>query len=151
MAENTPIAPPFVIHKEYIKDLSFEMPGAPKIFFENNIAVNSEINININAGKINENLFSLNLHVEINNKNKDDPLFLVDITYSAVCTINKEGEEEQKRTLLVDIPYIIFPSVAAIIANITRDSGFPPLILAPVDFAKMFKNSPAAKEISKEN
>lgn len=141
MSEQNPATPPFVIHKEYVKDLSFEMPSAPKIFFDKNIESNSEINIEINASKINENLFNLDLHLVVSNKNKEETLFLVDMTYSALTSVNIDNDDEVKKVLLINIPYIIFPSVITLVANLTRESGFPALILAPVNFEEMFKNS----------
>jgi len=139
--------PPFVIHKEYIKDLSFEMPSAPKIFFDAGIEANTEVNIEINASKINDKLFNIDLHLVISNKNKDQALFLLDLTYSALATLNVE-EADVKKILLINIPYVVFPSVITMVANLTRESGFPPLIMAPVNFEEMFKKS---EENSKPN
>jgi len=139
--------PPFVIHKEYIKDLSFEMPSAPKIFFNTDVEATTEVNIEINASKINDKLFNIDLHLVISNKNKEQALFLIDLTYSALSTLNVE-ESEIKKILLINIPYIIFPSVITMVANLTRESGFPPLIMGPVNFEEMFKKS---EENSKPN
>lgn len=132
---------PIVIHAQYTKDLSFENPHAPQSFRGQGGNPEMDMNIEIEAQKIedkeNNNLFEVTLNIEASAKRAEQTLFMVELSYSALATLNVE-ENLQHPMLFVEIPHTIFPYARQIIADSTQSGGYIPLLLNPVDFKSMY-------------
>lgn len=140
----------FVIIAQYLKDLSFESPMTPQILFTKIEEVPAiEINIDIQAKKMDDNTFDVALKVRANNRLKDKTIFLIEVIYSAIAklTVPKDIEE---RILLIKIPELIFPYVRSIITSITQDSGFPPFAMATIDFQALYESRQKMDESKKD-
>lgn len=133
---------PFNIHIQYLKDLSFENPN-PLAHLTSTDQIQPEIGINIqvNAHHITEKMFEVILEIKTDAKRKDDIMFICQVQYAAILSLVNENEPEEniKKILLVSCPHFIFPFARNIVADLTRDSGFPPLMLQPVDFEALNK------------
>ncbi len=138
--------PPILVNAQYTKDLSFEVPGAPGVFAEMQ-GKNPDININIqvNADHIAENMFEVTLNIEANCKVNDEPGFIMELVYAGLFTLNVPDEHRQA-ILLIECPRLLFPFARNIIADTTRDGGFPPVMLGNVDFVSMFQQQVAAAQ-----
>ena len=73
-------------------------------------------------------------------------MFLVELAYAAVVTVRNASEPMLATLVLVETPRIIFPFARAIIANATRDGGFPPLLINPIDFADLLRRQQATQQ-----
>ena len=71
-------------------------------------------------------------------------LFMAELTYGGLFTLQGIPEDSLHPVLLIECPRILFPFARAIIAEVTRDGGFPPLLIQPVDFAAMYRQSASA-------
>ncbi len=138
----------FNIMLQFLKDISFESPNAPELFFnqENSPAkVDVQIDIQIKAAE--NNLYMVDLITKVHSKlEKDDKsIFLIESTFSGLVQMEEEKDEEvKKRTLLIDVPTLLFPAVRAMFIRLTGESGFPPFVMQPVDFAKLYEDKQAA-------
>ncbi len=131
---------PFAIISQYLKDLSFESPSAPQVFFKKFDEMPSvEVNIDIQAKKAADNTFEVILKVRINNKAKEDTLFLIEVSYGCLVKLSVPKEEEEK-VLLIKVPEMLFPYLRSIITSLTQDSGFPPFAMAPIDFNVLYQS-----------
>lgn len=139
---NTPesVQPPLVVNGQYVKDLSFEVPGAPAIFAEmQGQNPNIPIHVDINAQQLHENTYEVSLHLKIEAKLNDErPVFIVELVYGGIFTVNVAAEHVQAM-LLIECPRLLFPFARTIIADMTRDGGFPPLMIQPIDFVQLFR------------
>ena len=133
------ISSPLVINSQYLKDFSFESPNAPGIFLEMKHAPEIKVNLDVKAGKINEenNIFEISLLVSTEAKYEDKTAFICETEYTAIATINVKPELLEP-ILLVEIPRHLFPFSRNIIADATREGGFAPLMLQPVDFLSLY-------------
>jgi len=132
-------AAPVSVNGQYIKDLSFEVPGAPQIFTElNKGAPEIPINVDIRAQPLGQNLYEVALHFNIESKVQGKTVFIVELAYAGVFTLNVPQEHLQPM-LLIECPRLIFPFARNIIADITREGGFPPLMMQPIDFLALFR------------
>ncbi len=132
---NNQIMPKFEILNQFIKDLSFEAPNSPKIFFDKiEDKPNMEINLEVKSTPVNENLFEIVLHIKVKNSVKENVLFFIDLSYGAMVVLHEKDEEVRKNILLKSVPAHIFPFVRSLIAELTKESGFMPLVLQPIDF-----------------
>lgn len=135
--------PPISISSQYIKDLSFEAPATPAIFATmQTSAPDVTINVNVNAQPLKDNIFEVQLHVSAECKVGDATAFITELVYGGVFTLNVEQQHLQPM-LLVECPRLLFPFARNILADATRDGGFPPLMLAPVDFVSMYQKQAA--------
>lgn len=133
-------APPISINAQYIKDLSFEAPSTPGIFAKlQQDSPDVSINVDVNAQSVQEKFFEVQLHIRATCKIGEETAFISELVYGGLFTINVP-EEHLQAVLLIECPRLLFPFARNIIADTSRDGGFPPLMLAPVDFVAMFQN-----------
>ena len=137
----------FKIISQFLKDISFESPNVPELFFKQESGqAKLEINIDIQIKGAENNLFMVDLIVKAHSKlEKDDKsIFLIETTYSGLVQMEEEKDEEvKKRTLLIDVPTLLFPAVRALITRTTSESGFPTFTMQPVDFAQLYAQKQA--------
>ena len=75
-------------------------------------------------------------------------MFLVELAYGAVVTVRNTPPEMLGPMVLIETPRIIFPFARAVIANATRDGGFPPLMINPIDFAELLRRQQADAQLA---
>ena len=153
MTENNqkPSLPAVQINAQYIKDFSFEAPNMPFVLMEMKSAPEISVNIDLKADKTqNEKVYTVTLNLRLNAKLKeeDKTLFLCELSYGALVTLDMP-EEAREAMLMVEIPHLIFPYARAIVANTIREAGLPALQINPVDFAGLYRAKLAEKEKAK--
>lgn len=131
--------PPVLIHTQYIKDLSLEIPHAPEIFRELTNAPKMDVQVSVNAHHLHDNFHNVSLCYTINGDINEKKLFILELEYAAVVSLNIP-QEHIKPVLMVEIPRMLFPFVRSIVANTMIDGGLPPIMLNPIDFAAMLNN-----------
>lgn len=137
--DSTAAEPPIQINAQYIKDFSFEAPSTPGILSTmQQTAPDVSINVNVNAHNIQGGLFEVQLHIRASCEVADEIAFISELVYGGLFKINVPSEHLQA-ILLIECPRLLFPFARNIIADATRDGGFPPLMIAPVDFVAMFQ------------
>ncbi len=143
----------FNIISQFLKDFSFENPNVPELFFkQESTQAKLEINIDIQIKGSENNLFLVDLITKVHSKLEanDKSIFLIESTYSGLVQMEEEKDEEVKRrTLLIDVPTLLFPAVRALITRLTSESGFPAFTMQPVDFAQLYAQRNAKKEEQK--
>jgi len=136
---------PVTIHAQYIRDLSFENPSAPESLRPAANSPEMDINIGMDARKIEDkdikNLFEVVLNVRAAALRDKDPIFIAELQYGATVSVGEEVPEDNHHPLLlIEIPRMIFPFVRQIMSDITVQGGYPPLLLNPVDFHSLYMN-----------
>lgn len=140
-----PQQPPITVNAQYIKDLSFEAPTAPGVFqIMQQQQPNIDISVNVDVNAFENNVFEIVLSIGANAKIGDDTAFLMELEYGGVFTLNCEPEHIHP-LLYIECPRLLFPFARSVLGNTTREAGFPPLMLGPVDFVGMYQRE-AAKQ-----
>jgi preprotein translocase subunit SecB len=143
-------APPLAVAAQYIKDLSFEAPTAPAVFgMMQQQEPEITININVNAQPLQENFFEVVLQIHAECKVGETVAFILEVSYGGLFSLNVAPNEVQPM-LLIDCPRLLFPFVRYIVSDTTRDGGFPPLMLGPVDFVAMYQEQQTAAQSQAE-
>ena len=138
-------APPIQINAQYIKDLSFEAPSTPGILAKmQQGAPDVTINVDVNAQPVQDNLFEVQIHIRATCEIAKETAFISELVYGGLFTITVPSEHLQA-ILLIECPRLLFPFARNIIADTTRDGGFPPLMMAPVDFVAMFQKQASSQ------
>lgn len=144
MSEANPQASqaPMLLKGQYIKDVSFENPRAPHSLLSLREPPGIDINVDLNAQRLQENLFELVIHIAARAVHEKNTIFLTDIDYAGIFEINGvTNEVELERLVLVDCAYMLFPFARRVIADLTRDGGFPPLQLEPINFQALYEQN----------
>ena len=138
-AQGNGVQPSLNVLAQYVKDLSFESPGAPNSLRGRDQSPNININVNVNANPISETEFDVNLTLTAKASYESAVLFNVELVYGGVFRIAGFPKEHVLPVLFIECPRLLFPFARQIVADATRNRGFPPLMLDPIDFAQMFQ------------
>ncbi len=147
--------PPLVVNIQYVKDLSFEVPGAPQVFTTLRAQPQVAINLDVQARRITDGqpVFEVSLvikaegsdpNAQTNGTAEPLPVFVAELTYAGVFTLNGLPDNAVEPVLLVECPRILFPFARNILSDVTRDGGFPPVLLQPIDFVALWQSRRAA-------
>ena len=143
---NGAATPSLSILAQYIKDLSFENPGAPRSLQARENAPDININVNVNANPLSDSDFDVVLTLNAEAKDGDRVLFHTELVYGGVFRVTGFPQEHMLPLLFIECPRLLFPFARQIIADITRNGGFPPLMIDPIDFAQMFTQRMAEEQ-----
>ncbi|MDP2133461.1 MAG: protein-export chaperone SecB [Sulfuritalea sp.] len=130
--------PVFSIEKIYVKDLSIEVPNAPQIFLERETP-GIEVQIGSAATAIGEGMFEVALTVTVNAKEGEKVFFLVEVVKAGIFQIRNVPEQDMEPILAVACPNILFPYARETVSDAINRAGFPPVILAPVNFGSLYQ------------
>ena len=122
---------------QYVKDFSFESPGAPQTLQGPGQNPQLQVGVNVNAGPRGEDIYETVVHLEAHAKSDDGVIYNVEIDYGGLFRIKNVPEKMLQPVLFVDCPTLLFPFVRRVIADVVRDGGFPPLMLDPIDFGRL--------------
>ncbi|MEO9191105.1 MAG: protein-export chaperone SecB [Acetobacteraceae bacterium] len=166
--------PPLVVNIQYVKDLSFEVPGAPQIYSQLRAQPAVNINLDVQARRIQDgqDVFEVSLLIRAEahetpatgtqtgsapaapGANGQAPtagtnaVFVAELTYSGVFTLSGLPENAVEPVLLVECPRILFPFARNLLADVTREGGFPPVLLQPIDFVALWQARRAQGQVA---
>jgi len=143
-------APPLTVNIQYVKDLSFEVPGAPLIYTQLRSAPRVEINLDVQVRRVQDgqSIFEVTLAIraEAHEAGAGNGVaeggarvFLAELSYAGIFTIGNVPENTVEPLLLVESPRLLFPFARNILSDVTRDGGFPPVVLQPIDFVALWQ------------
>ena len=135
--------PQLGIRSQYVKDLSFENPSPPDRPAEAERSPDITVNVQVEARRLDETVFEITLQITAHARHEEKPVFLLELTYAGVFTLIAIPQEALEPALLVECPRLLFPFARRIVADVTRDGGFPPLLLTPIDFLSLYRNRQA--------
>ncbi|SDB70139.1 protein-export chaperone SecB [Belnapia rosea] len=138
---------PLVLNMQYTKDLSFEVPGAPEIFATLREQPRVDLQLDVQARPIQEggNVFEVSLQIRADAQADSRACFIAELVYCGIFTVNVPPEQLEP-VLLVECPRLLFPFARNILADVTRDGGFPPVMLAPIDFVALWQSRRAEQQ-----
>ena len=136
--------PAIVMNSQYVKDLSLEIPHAPQVFKK---AVNTRPDVNLEVDvkteKLEDNHYNVSLNFRINGNLEGEPLFILELSYAGIATINVP-QEHIEPVLMIEIPRLLFPFARSIITNNLVDAGLPPFMINPIDFVGLYQRRKTA-------
>lgn len=138
--EAQPQLPPVQVKvvAQYIKDLSFENPNIEKLVKDPGDQPNLQLSINVGAKSVGPSLFESSIDFNAHATNKHGEIYQLELVYAGLFKIENIPDQALEPFLLINCPSILFPFVRRIAADMTREGGFPPLLLDPFDFASLY-------------
>jgi preprotein translocase subunit SecB len=139
--ENQPnLQPNLQIVGQYIKDLSFENPGAPAGFTG---SPEMDMGVDLKARPLGTDHYEVVFHLRVKASLEERTLFILELAYGALVKLTNMPEEAVQRVLLIQAPHLMFPFARRIVADAVRDGGMPPLVIEPIDFVSLYQNKMA--------
>ena len=155
---------PLTINVQYVKDLSFEVPGAPAVYMQPQGQPQVNLNLDVQASRLdpNQHVYEVSLVIKAEAKQTPAPsgngqpagpvgesaptLFIAELTFAGVFSLGEVAQEVIEPLLLVEAPRLLFPFARNILADVTRDGGFPPVLLQPLDFVALWQSRRAGDQ-----
>ncbi|TXI51112.1 MAG: protein-export chaperone SecB [Lysobacter sp.] len=129
--------PTFSVEKIYVKDVSFEAPGAPQVFSEQG-QPSLEMNLNQRVQRVADALFEVELGVTLTCKLVDKTVYLVEVRQAGLFGLNGFDEQTLDAMLGVHCPGILYPYARQTISDMITAGGFPPFLLQPINFEGLY-------------
>jgi preprotein translocase subunit SecB len=139
-----------VVNAQYVKDLSFENPRAPQSLIQQKGPPDVSLDVDVKARNLAPELFEVLLTISAEAKLEGETVFMVQLTYGAVVTAKNATPEMMPSMILIETPRLIFPFARNVVAEATRDGGFPPLLINPIDFAELLRREQAKQAAAGE-
>jgi preprotein translocase subunit SecB len=137
--------PVFSIEKIYVKDLSIELPNAPQCFLERDSA-QIEVQMGSAGTTVGEGTFEVVLTITVTAKIGDKTQFLVEVAQAGIFVIQNVPEGEIEPIVAVACPNILFPYARETVSDAVTRAGFPPVLLAPVNFEAVYRQRLEAQQ-----
>ena len=145
MAEEATGAAPQIkmqVLAQFVRDMSFENMVAQKGLTASEVQPDIQVAVSLDARKrAVEHQYDIVTKFKVTSKNKlnGETLFLLELDYGGVFSVEGVPEEQMHPFLLIECPRLLFPFVRRIISDVTRDGGFPPLNIDNVDFLALYR------------
>ena len=141
-------APSMSLIGQYIRDLSFESPGAPGSIMLGAGNPTFSVNINVGVKKQADEIYAVEITLNAKADRDGAVLFAVELVYGGVFRIRNVPEARLPELLMIECPRLIFPFARQVLASVTQQGGFPPLMMEPVDFSQVYLQNLKALEAS---
>ncbi|KAI93407.1 preprotein translocase subunit SecB [Rhodomicrobium udaipurense JA643] len=128
---------------QYIKDLSFECPDPTRFFRGPGNNPNLQLNFNVQVNNVQDGVFEVGLSLEGEAKSDEGVLYNIELLYAGAFHLKNLPQEAIQPVLFIECPALLFPFVRRLVADLTREGGFPPLLLDPIDFAGLYRRRAA--------
>lgn len=123
---------------QFIKDLSFENPSIERVLNLKTQQPELKVEVNVAAKRLNDGIFESAIEFSAKAEISEGVLYDIELVYAGLFKLENLPEEAIEPMLLVNSPMLLFPFVRRIVADITREGGFPPLFLDPIDFNHLY-------------
>lgn len=132
--------PPLTVHSQYVRDLSFENPNAPASLANQKEAPKIEVKLDVGARRLQEQIYELLLKIDLTARQGEQTAFVLELEYGALCTVDPSLENEAiQKLLMIEAARTVFPFARRVIADVTRDGGFPPVLINTIDFHRLYE------------
>ncbi len=132
-------APRLMVQTQFIKDLSFENPRAPLSLEQSQQRPEIAVRVDVRGEAMADNRYEVVLNLNVDAKVGDEAVFVMELSYAGVFMLMNIPKESLQPLLLVECPRLLFPFARRIVADATRDGGFPPLMIDPIDFVALYR------------
>jgi preprotein translocase subunit SecB len=121
---------------QYVKDLSFENPGAP---MTPTGRPQIDLGVDLQARRLEASRYEVELKLRVSAKVEDKSVFLLELVYAGLFTVENAPDDIVQQFLLIEAPHMLFPFARRIVADAVRDGGMPPLMIEPIDFHALYR------------
>ncbi|MFZ4763111.1 MAG: protein-export chaperone SecB [Alphaproteobacteria bacterium] len=132
---------PIQILAQYLKDISFENPGMLRPAPDNGRGPDINLSINVGHQHLQDAVFEVVLSLRAEATRDQKPVFLAEIAYAGVFVFSNLTAEQLREAIFIEAPRLLFPFARGIMSDVTREGGYQPLLLQPIDFVELYVSS----------
>jgi preprotein translocase subunit SecB len=122
---------------QYVKDLSFENPGAPMNLTER---PQIDLGVDLQAKRLDPERYEVELKLRVSAKGGEKTIFLMELAYAGLLQLSGSASDDViQQIMMIEAPMMLFPFARRIVADVIRDGGMPPLMIEPIDFAQLYR------------
>jgi preprotein translocase subunit SecB len=136
----------FNVLAQYVKDFSFESPGAPNSLRGRTTPPNINIGVNVQSRVLQAPEYEVELRINAQAVDGDSTLFAIELIYAGVFRLIGFNEENLRPMMMIECPRFLFPFARQIVSDASRHGGFPPLMIDPIDFTAMYRQRMAEQQ-----
>lgn len=145
-AKSNEQTPRFQLKGQFVKDLSFENPHAPNSLLKLDAKPDVNVTVTMKAQRLDEVHYEMVMNLNLSAKGEIGTLFLVELDYAGIVQLANIPEDKIEQLLFIDCAFLLFPFARRVIADITRDGGFQPVALEPIDFIGLYHFNKKAEQ-----
>ena len=131
--------PRLMIQTQYVRDLSFENPRAPASLESGQGRPEISVRVDVRVEPLPEERYEVVMHLNVDAKTAGEVTFMLELSYGGIFALLDIPQESRQAILLIECPRLLFPFARRIVADATRDGGFPPLMIDPIDFVALYR------------
>ena len=128
----------FALQRIYVKDLSFEVPGAPEIFGRQDVDPEIQLNLKNSQKSLGNDSYEVILNINVHAKLDQQTVFLIELDQAGIFAIKGYPDQELKKLMGTYCPTTLFPYAREIVSSTVAKGGFPPLTLQPINFDALY-------------
>jgi preprotein translocase subunit SecB len=147
-SEATEKRPSAQVIGQFIKDLSFENPNIERMLIPPKDKPSLNVEVNVAAKRLNENIYESAIEFSAKAETTEGVLYELELIYTGIFKLENMPQDSIEPVLLVNSPMLLFPFLRRIVADMTREGGFPPLFLDPIDFGQLYMSRKSQGESS---
>ena len=125
------------LQRIYVKDVSFEAPGAPQIFQQQG-QPNVELNLAQRVAPIGTDVYEVVLSVTATCRVEDKTAYLAEVQQAGIFGLSGFDAQGRDAVLATYCPNVLFPYARQVISELVQNGGFPPFFLQPINFAALY-------------
>jgi len=134
-------APTINIVGQYVKDLSFENPGAPANIVAGGKNPSFGVSINVSVKKQEDDVYAVELPINVKAERDEAMLFNIELIYGGLFRVRNVQDNQMAPVLMIECPRLIFPFARQMVSSVSQSAGFPPVMLEPVDFTAIYRQN----------
>jgi preprotein translocase subunit SecB len=131
---------PITVLAQYLKDLSFESPGAPGTIGAATELRQGAVGVDVRVIPVSGPNYEIILRIKVEASHEGKTIYLLELEYGGLVQIGEVPAETTEPLLMIEGPRLLFPYARAIVTAMTRDGGFAPLLINPIDFAALYRD-----------
>ncbi len=132
-------APQLRVLAQYVRDSSFENPLAPQSLRSGQGSPQVQLGVDLGARKVAEDADEVSLRIRATAKRDEETVFIAELLYAGVFQFNNIPDEQRQPLLMIECPRLLFPFARQVLSDMTREGGFPPVMLEPIDFSVLYR------------
>lgn len=137
-AAGAPIPIQAKVLNQYVKDMSFENPNIRKLMTGGGDSPTLKVEVNVNAERVESDIYESAIELTATATNNVGTVYVLETVYAGLFKMESVPEQALEPFLLISAPMTLFPFLRRLVADVTREGGFPPLLLDPIDFAGLY-------------
>ena len=136
--------PQFSLQRIYVKDLSFEAPKSPEIFRQE-WTPSVGLDLNTRQKTLDGDFHEVVLTLSVTVKTGEETAFIAEVQQAGIFLIKGLDAASMSHTLGAFCPNILFPYARETVSSLVGRAGFPPVLLAPINFEALYMQQRAAQ------